>query len=185
MRVSPADLQAVQRAGMPARSSVFGPVSFMLADLPSDGTAGLVEGPRLTETPPGTVTVGGRVAPFRRPGTIDVEGAVMGQWLFMRATLGSRSGYTSGWCDVPHWGIVLDGETAIEYEEETELAARGDPYFAPPGHRFVSPDGATIADYTPMAALDGARVSRWRRAAVARAPSPGEPPTAVAPAPAG
>ena len=144
----------------------------------------LVERPRLTSTPPGTVTLGGQVTPFRRPGAIDVDGAVMGRWLFMRATLGSRSGYTSGWCDVPHWGIVLDGEIAIEYEEETELAARGDAYFAPPGHRFVSPDGATIADFTPMAALNGARVSRWRRATVARAPSPGEPPAAVAPAPA-
>lgn len=263
MRVSPDELQAVQRAGMLTRYSVFGPVAFVLADLPAGGTGGtgldepcltehhgivlsgtfavhhadgrsesfdtgtafyvppgppthtftctprtvvggfapmpdtppdlsaealraqgyeIVQHPRVPAAPPRTVTLGGSVEPFRRPGAIDVEGSPMGPWVFMRAKFGPRSGYTSGWCDLPHWGVVLDGEVAIQYEGETELAARGDAYFALPGHRVVSPDGATIADYTPIAAIDpGRRVSRWRQATLARLPGHDDAPTEVVP----
>jgi hypothetical protein len=114
--------------------------------------------------PPRTVHLAGAVEPFHRRGAIDVEGSRMGDWVFMRSRFGARSGYTSGWCDLPHWGVVLDGEIAIGYTDHTELAARGDVFYSPPGHRFVSADGATIIDYTPLAALDVERVSAWRRA---------------------
>lgn len=262
MRVSPDELQAVQRAGMLTRFSVFGPVVFVLADLPAGGTTGTgLDEPCLTEhhgivlngsfivrhadgraetfdagtafyvppgppthtftctprtvvggfapmpetppdlspeallaqgyeivprpaapaDPPRTVTLGGSVDPFRRPGAIDVEGSPMGPWLFMRARFGARSGYTSGWCDLPHWGIVLDGEIAITYDGVTELASRGDAYYAPPGHRFVSPDGATIADYTPISSIGSGRVSRWRHATIALIPGRDDAPTEVVP----
>jgi hypothetical protein len=143
----------------------------------------IVDRPHMPEAFPRTVTLGGAINPFR-PGAIEVEGTVMGEWLFLRATFGARSGYTSGWCDLPHWGIVLAGEVAILYEGDTELAAGGDAYFARPGHRFVSPDGATIADYTPMAALTGGRISRWHRASIAMVPASDGAPAKEAPPPA-
>ncbi|MEX2184996.1 MAG: hypothetical protein WEC14_11165, partial [Chloroflexota bacterium] len=50
MRVSPGELQAVHRAGMLTRYSLFGPVAFVLADLPTGGVAGTgLDQPCLTE----------------------------------------------------------------------------------------------------------------------------------------
>jgi quercetin dioxygenase-like cupin family protein len=118
--------------------------------------------------PPAMVSLAGAVTPFTRPGAISVEGSRMGAWLFMRSQFGPRSGFTSGICDVPHWGVVLDGEITISYATETELASRGDVFFAAPGHRFASPDGATVADYTPIADLGAGRIAAWRKAAIAR-----------------
>lgn len=248
MRVSPSELQAVDRVGMLTRYAMLGPVAYVHVTLPAAGTAGTgLDEPCLTEhhglvsrgtfsvvhedgrredfgpgtafyvpagppthsfiatpntvvggfapiltevdtsdaalarlgftsiqpssaptAPPTDVQLAGLVEPFRRRGSIDVEGSRMGDWVFMRATFGPRSGYTSGQCDLPHWGIVLDGEIAITYEDRTELAARGDIFFSPPGHRFVSPDGATFIDYTPISALGTDRISTWRRAASER-----------------
>jgi hypothetical protein len=126
--------------------------------------------------PPATVQIAGPVEPFRRRGAIEVEGSRMGPWLFMRSRFGPRSGFSSGWCDLPHWGLVLDGEVAISYEADVELAARGDVFYARPGHRFASPDGATIADYTPVDSFGRGRVASWRRAAaqgvISQAPEP-------------
>ena len=103
--------------------------------------------------PPTTVTLRGSVDPFHRTGAIEVEGSRMGPWLFMRARFGPRGGYTSGWCDLTHWGLVLEGEVAIQRSDSTELAGRGDVYHVEPGHRFTSPDGATIwvsaSEWTP------------------------------------
>jgi mannose-6-phosphate isomerase-like protein (cupin superfamily) len=246
VRIGPAELQAVQRAGMLTRFAVLGPVIFVMADLPESGTAGtgldieclrehhglvmrgsftvhhadgrtetfeqgdafyvppgppthtftssgqcIVEGfgrlPTGTDTsmtaldalgfsaadvdtplvpPPATIRLRGSVAPFRKTGAIDIEGSRMGDWMFVRARFGPRGGYTSGWCDQTHWGVVLDGEMAITYAGEMELATRGDVYLATPGHRFTSPDGATIADYTDRVEVGVARVPAWRRAAL-------------------
>lgn len=243
MRVAAADLQAIHRAGSLIRYALFGPVAYVVVDLPPAGTAGTgLDEPCLTEHhgivmrgsfevlhedgrterfgagtafyvppgppthtfastsrtvvcgfaridaqvdtsdealsaagfevvprprppigPPGSVDLAGAVAPFRRSGAIEVSGSVMGDWLFMTASFGPRSGYASGWCDLTHWGLVLDGELAITYEGTTELASKGDAYFAPAGHRFATADGVTIADYTPMDGLTAQRVSRWRR----------------------
>lgn len=130
--------------------------------------------------PPASVRLAGDVDPFKRHGAIDVEGSRMGPWLFMRSRFGPRSGFTSGWCDLPHWGLTLDGEVAITYEDRTELAARGDVYYAEPGHKVVSPDGATIADYTPIAELGHGRVSTWRRSVIDIASIDETPPPPVA-----
>ena len=250
MRVSPADLQAVRRAGMLTRYSLLGPAAFVIVELPQTGTAGTglddpcltdhhgfvtkgtftvhhadgtatdfeagdafyvpvgppphtfsatpgcvvsgfaplvqevdtsahalaargfdpVRNPALPALPPATVKLAGSVQPFQRTGAIDVEGSRMGDWLFMRAHFGPRSGYTSGMCDLSHWGIVLDGEIAISYEGETELLSRGDVFYAPPNHRFSSPDGATIVDYTPIGELGAGRIAAWRRATIAKVP---------------
>ncbi|MEO8469068.1 MAG: hypothetical protein ABI573_05325 [Chloroflexota bacterium] len=255
MRISPGELQAVDRGGLLARYHSFGSVVAVVADFPEDGsTAGTgLDAPCLTQhhgivlrgalsvhhddgrtesfstgtafyvpagppnhtftagpgtvvagfaTPetdqpvsaealeargftlvarpdpqislPHAVTVAGSLRPFRRPGVIEVEAGQMGPWIFMRSIFGQRTGHLSGWCDLPHWGFVIDGEIAILYDRDaepgagTELAARGDAFFAPPGHRFVSADGAVVADYTPVTSLGTERVSKWRRATLAR-----------------
>ena len=263
MRISPADLQAVRRAGMLTRYSMLGPAAFVIVELPASGTAGTgldepcltdhhgivtkgdftvhhadgtsmtfeagdafyvpvgppthtfssapgsviagfadtsqpvdtseealraqgyrpVASPGVPQLPPPTVTLAGSVEPFQRTGAIDVEGSRMGAWLFMRSRFGPRSGYTGGICDLPHWGVVLDGEIAIAYDRETELASRGDVFYAPPGHRFSSPDGATVIDYTPIADVGATRIAAWRRATIAKVPDlviePVEPAQAV------
>ena len=262
VRMSPAELQAVQRAGMLTRFALLGRVVFVMVDLPESGTAGtgldeeclrehhgivvrgsftvhhadgrnetfeagdafyvppgppthhftsagqcVVEGfgavpdeidtsasaldalgfvpvdpPAPLAPPPATVRLRGRVAPFQRAGAIDIEGSVMGDWMFVRARFGPRGGYTSGWCDQTHWGVVLDGEVAIGYADRTELASRGDIYLATPGHRFTSADGATVADYTAWTDLDAERVPAWRRAALrmAAGTAPDRVPSAIA-----
>lgn len=119
---------------------------------------------------PTTVVTAPSLQPFRKSGAIKVEAAEMGPWIFMRSAFGPRSGYTSGWCEVEHWGFVLDGEIAIQFEDSTDLVGRGDAFYAPAGHRFVSADGATIIDYTPNSAIGATRVSRWRRATLDRRP---------------
>jgi quercetin dioxygenase-like cupin family protein len=82
--------------------------------------------------------------------------------------MGERSGYTSGWCDAPHWGLVTDGQMAIEWEDDIEILSSGDIFHCPagpPGHRLEAADPATFLDLTPVAALAGGRVADWRRAA--------------------
>ncbi|MBM4407022.1 MAG: cupin domain-containing protein [Chloroflexi bacterium] len=90
---------------------------------------------------------------LRKAGTIDVESAPMGEWLFMRTTYGPMSGYTGGWCDLPHWGLVLRGDLTLTSESDVELLSSGDVYYCPagpPGHAFQVPDSATSIDYTPV-----------------------------------
>lgn len=106
---------------------------------------------------------------FRQAGAVDVETARMGDWLFMRTTFGPLSGYTSGWCDLPHWGLVLRGDFALNSESGVELVSAGDVYYCPagpPGHQFQVADAATTVDYTPISELDGpCRKADWRWAA--------------------
>jgi hypothetical protein len=96
----------------------------------------------------------------------------MGEWIFTRTTYGPLSGYTSGWCDMPHWGMVLSGDLALRFEGSVELLSAGDVYYCPagpPGHQFQVADGATTIDYTPVADLFGpGRKAEWRSAAARR-----------------
>ena len=118
---------------------------------------------------PATIKIHGRVAPYRRKGAVETEGAIMGPWLLTRATLGPSSAYTSTWCELPHWGVVLDGDMAITYRDDVELVSRGDAYYAPAGHRFETADGAAFVDYTPLDELDGRHpIPLYRRALVDR-----------------
>jgi quercetin dioxygenase-like cupin family protein len=94
----------------------------------------------------------------------------MGIWTCMRVTYGPLSGFASGWCDLPHWGQVLDGEIVVESEDELELLSPGDIYWCPPGppgHRFEVADSATVLDYTPTDALLGPGRRPGYRAAAA------------------
>ena len=93
--------------------------------------------------------------------------AEMGPWVFARNTFGPLSGYTTGWCDLPHWGMVLSGDLALTFEDGVELLTAGDIYYCPPGppgHQFQVADAATTFDYTPLDDLLGpARKAEWRR----------------------
>jgi mannose-6-phosphate isomerase-like protein (cupin superfamily) len=104
--------------------------------------------------------------PIRRKGRFEVEASLMGSWLLLRSAF--RPGdYSGGWCEVPHWGIVLEGAVAINYRSTVELLAAGDVFYAERGHQFETPDGASIVDYTPVDALDGSsRVATWRQPAI-------------------
>ena len=249
MRVSPRELQGLRRAGMLTRYAVLGPVAYVLADLPAEGTPGtgleepcvrdhhgivlrgtfrvhhedgrtesfeagtvfyvpegppthhfswssgavvggfarlaseadvqpaaleamgfeIVSRPSVPLSPPSSVTLAGAVDPIRRPGTIDVEASVMGPWLFVRSIFGAQTGLATGRCELPHWGVVLDGAVAIHTRDAVELATAGDAFLAEPGHRFEVPDGATVIDYTPLDTIrPGVRVASWRRAAMSR-----------------
>ncbi|MBA3778092.1 MAG: hypothetical protein H0X16_02070 [Chloroflexi bacterium] len=99
-------------------------------------------------------------------GAIEVTSTPMGRWIYTRARFGPTSGYGSGLCDIPHWGIVLEGSATIDYEDDVEVVGAGDFYacpIGPPGHRLEVADGATIADFTARSSFTpGRRVAEWR-----------------------
>jgi quercetin dioxygenase-like cupin family protein len=107
-------------------------------------------------------------------GRIDPKSWAMSGYRLTRVRMGERSGYTTSWCDVPHWGIVTAGRLAIEWEDDVEILQTGDVFHCPagpPGHRLEAADPATIVDLTPIAALSTAgRVADWRRG-----PDPAQP----------
>ena len=128
-----------------------------------------VENPSTALGLPGTVRVEGGATAFPKQASVETEGRVMGSWLFMRSVLGPKSGYTSTWCEVPHWGLVLSGDMAVTYRDDVEFVSAGDAFYTPAGHRFESAEGASIVDYTPMSDLDPKRgLPAWRRKAVDR-----------------
>jgi quercetin dioxygenase-like cupin family protein len=102
-------------------------------------------------------------------GEIHVETWQMSPYVMTRIRMGERSGYTSGWCDAPHWGLVTSGRLAIEWEDDVEILSEGDIFHCqagPPGHRAEAADPATFIDLTPVSALEGGgRLASWRRGA--------------------
>jgi hypothetical protein len=111
-------------------------------------------------------------------GQIELETAEMGEWLFTQSTFGPLSGYTSGWCDLTHWGLVLSGDLILNHEDSLEVLTAGDVFYCPagpPGHQFEVADQATIIDYTPIEELRRAgRQEAWRRGRVAMAADAGD-----------
>jgi quercetin dioxygenase-like cupin family protein len=103
-----------------------------------------------------------------KPGEIDCETWEMAPFVMSRIKMGERSGYTAGWCDAPHWGIVTEGRLAIEWEHDVEILSKGDVFHCPagpPGHRIEAADPATFIDLTPVSAFAGdGRLTDWRRA---------------------
>jgi hypothetical protein len=99
-------------------------------------------------------------------GRIEVDSLIMGPWVCSSVRFGRKSGFVSSWCDLPHWGTVLDGSLAIETESTTEFVSRGDAFAVtagPPGHRLEVTDGAAVLDYTPIVAYAaGGRQADWR-----------------------
>jgi quercetin dioxygenase-like cupin family protein len=101
-------------------------------------------------------------------GHVRTESWPMSAYLMTRARMGERSGYTTEWCDAPHWGLVTEGRIAIEWEDDVEILGKGDIFHCPagpPGHRLEAADPATIIDLTPVTALEHpGRLADWRRA---------------------
>ena len=115
-----------------------------------------------------TATVVPAIATRKVPvGQIRTETWPMGSYLMTRVRMGERSGYTSGWCDAPHWGLVTAGRMAIEWEDDVEILSTGDIFHCPagpPGHRLEAADPATFVDLTPVSALgEAGRLAEWRR----------------------
>lgn len=109
-------------------------------------------------------------------GQIRTETWPMSSYLMTRVRMGERSGYTTGWCDAPHWGLVTAGRLAIEWEDDVEILSTGDIFHCPagpPGHRLEAADPATFVDLTPISALGGdGRLADWRRGADIRSRPP-------------
>jgi mannose-6-phosphate isomerase-like protein (cupin superfamily) len=123
------------------------------------------------------------VAPLEAPpGAIESEPWRMSGLVMTRVRMGERSGYRAGWCDAPHWGLVISGSMTIAWEKDVEVVAAGDIFHCPagpPGHRIEAADPVTFIDLTPLAAFDvGGRLADWRRQA-AVAPRIVEPGIAV------
>jgi uncharacterized cupin superfamily protein len=107
------------------------------------------------------------VAPLEVPsGAIESEPWQMSGYVMSRVRMGSRSGYRSGWCDAPHWGLMISGSMTIAWERDVEVVAAGDVFHCPagpPAHRIEAADPATFIDLTPLAAFDGGgRLADWR-----------------------
>jgi mannose-6-phosphate isomerase-like protein (cupin superfamily) len=99
-------------------------------------------------------------------GEVEAEAVAMGTWVMARACFGPTSGYGANWCDLPHWGLVVSGGAAIEYEDDVEVVGAGDFYYCPagpPGHRLEVADAAMVVDFTPQDLIDsGLRIEDWR-----------------------
>ncbi len=96
---------------------------------------------------------------------IDVRAWLMSSLVMAQARFGPGSGYTSDWCDAPHWGLVTSGRIAIEWEDDIEILAAGDVYYCPagpPGHRLEAADPASVIDFSPTEAARRPRVASWR-----------------------
>lgn len=124
---------------------------------------------------PAARPVGPTVAPMLasqevRAGEIRVDEWRMSGYVLARVRMGERSGYTVGWCDAPHWGLVTAGRLAIEWEDDVERLSRGDVFHCPPGppgHRIEAADPAIFIDLTPVVAFeDDRRLADWRRRAL-------------------
>ena len=117
--------------------------------------------------PPPLMRVANAHSRLTTRGQIELETAEMGEWLFTQTTFGPLSGYTSGWCDLTHWGLVLSGDVILNHEDSLEVLTAGDVFYCPagpPGHQFEVADQATIIDYTPINELGRtARQEAWRR----------------------
>jgi quercetin dioxygenase-like cupin family protein len=99
-------------------------------------------------------------------GQIRADTWPMSSYLMTRVRMGERSGYTSGWCDAPHWGLMTAGRMAIEWEDDVEILSTGDIFHCPagpPGHRLEAADPAAFLDLTPIAAFGATRIADWRR----------------------
>lgn len=120
----------------------------------------------LGQEPSGALLVPPVAARPPEVGQIEARAWTMSSFVLNQASFGPGSGYTTNWCDAPHWGMVTAGQLAIETEDDIEMLSAGDIYHCPagpPGHRLEAADPASVIDLTPTAALtDGTRVALWR-----------------------
>jgi mannose-6-phosphate isomerase-like protein (cupin superfamily) len=129
----------------------------------------------LPETPGGSRAMGPFVELASLPvelGEIVTTGSRMGNLLFCETRFGPRSGYASPFCDLEHWGQVVAGNIAIEWENDIEVLTAGDVFYCPPGppgHRFQAADPSATVDFTPLDAFNGdGRIVEWRQALATR-----------------
>jgi quercetin dioxygenase-like cupin family protein len=105
--------------------------------------------------------------PLSTPKRIEARSWAMSHLLLTEARFGPSSGYTSDWCDAPHWGLVTSGRVGIEYEDDVEIVAAGDVFQTPegpPGHRIEAVESASLIDLTPLESLGpDQRLAYWRR----------------------
>ena len=97
--------------------------------------------------PAATATIVPAVATRKVPvGQIRTETWPMSSFLMTRVRMGERSGYTTAWCDVPHWGMVTSGRMAIEWEDDVEILSTGDIFHCPAGSARSSAGGCGSGD---------------------------------------
>jgi hypothetical protein len=161
-----------QRAGMVAG---FQPTE---ATTQVDDQSLVAQGFELVElpTPPTVVPV---IAARRiSPGQVRAEAWEMSGYVMSRVRMGERSGYSTSWCDAPHWGLVTDGRLTIEWEDDVQVLGSGEIFYCPagpPGHRIEAADPATFVDLTPSELLGtSGRLADWRRALDVHARSTGQ-----------
>jgi hypothetical protein len=54
-------------------------------------------------------------------------------------------------CQVPHWGLVLEGKARIDYVDGTEVILKKDDiYFMPPGHNLIVLDDLKVLEFSPQ-----------------------------------
>lgn len=114
---------------------------------------------------------------------IEAQTWPMSSMVLTRARLGAGSGYTTEWCDAPHWGLVTAGRIAIEWEDDVEILGTGDVFHCPagpPGHRVEAADPASFIDLTPAEWLRSGRIAAWRQRAVSAPASTPARPVAIA-----
>jgi quercetin dioxygenase-like cupin family protein len=118
--------------------------------------------------PPTAIRVAGTRARSAVTGQVHTVSALMGRWLFTRSTFGPISGFGDGWCDLPHWGQVIDGSLLLRWDSgEIELLVAGDVFSCPRGiggHRLEVAESATMIDYTPVEAIRDRNLRRAPRA---------------------
>jgi hypothetical protein len=123
-------------------------------------------------TPAPAVLPGPPASVRAEPGDVVTDATQMGDLLLCQTSFGARSGYTSPFCDLEHWGLVTAGSLAIEWETDVEVVSAGDVFYCPPGppgHRFHAADPAASIDFTPLAAFQRpGRVVDWRRRVAAQ-----------------
>lgn len=122
--------------------------------------------------------------PLDEPRAIDARAWAMSSLVLTQARFGPGSGYTTNWCDQPHWGLVTSGKLAIEWEDDVEILGAGDVYHCPagpPGHRLEAADPASVVDLTPLSEFSpGMRMATWRRRLPGAADPAPDAPIAVA-----
>lgn len=118
---------------------------------------GIVRSAGEVMSPPSAVDIVGTKTGVATTGQVQTLSAAMGEWLFTRSTFGPIGGFADGWCDLPHWGQILEGTLLLHWERgDIELLGAGDVFYCPGdvgGHRIEVADAATMIDYTPISAI--------------------------------
>lgn len=54
-------------------------------------------------------------------------------------------------CQVPHWGLVLEGKARHVYDDGTEIVVeKGDIFYMPPGHNLIVVENLKVLEFSPQ-----------------------------------